>query len=253
MTNIVFALPDHIEVWFLSVDKTAQLEKLLQSETTQIKVAQAIQCQPMGDYCFDPQVGLYKPGDDKKAKETVLYEELDTTKKYKNPDSATSLDRQMINCEGEQAFDIFCGKALADNKKYPPFEIWIDISGTMKEVDFSGHDQTCRRESFVRGLANSCPFNQKMAIHIFNESKKESGNMSDVCLNYGLNEIDRLIDSIKTTKAKQLLIITDIYEAHERFVDFIEFTGKGTIRGLKKPFYAKNMKDQIKSLSRFCK
>ena len=249
----LYAMPERFEVWFLSINKVGQIEHLLQeAEFKSVKIAQALQCQPMGDYCFDPQVGLYKPGEHNQVKEKVLYEELDKTQKYKNLDSASSLDRQLVNCEDDKTFNIFCGNAKDAKKSYPKFEVWVDISGTMKEVDFSGHHKSCYRETFVKSLDASCPFNKKMAIHLFNESKKESGNMTDVCLNYGLNEADRLVDQIKQSDAKFLLIITDIYEAHERFVDFIETSGKGTIRGLKEPFYARDMHTKVKSLVKNC-
>lgn len=248
-----WALPKSFEVWFLSIDKVATLEPLLnEKRVPSAMVAQALQCQPMGDYCFDPQVGLYKAGEQNSVQEQILYEELDETEKFKDPGTASSLDRQLVNCEGEQVFDIFCGAAVEKKGPKLKIEVWIDISGTMKQVDFLGHDQSCYRESFVRSLDVACPFNQKMKVQLFNESKKEAGQMSDVCLNYGLNEADRLINYIEKSEATHLIVITDIFEAHERFINFIETSGTGTIKGLKEPLYAKDMKNMVQDLSKKC-
>lgn len=63
MTTVSWSAPSVIEVWFLSAPKTSNLESVLKEKNKTVKLAQNLQCQPMGEYCFDPQFGLYKPDD----------------------------------------------------------------------------------------------------------------------------------------------------------------------------------------------
>ena len=249
-----YALPKNFEVWFLSLDSMSLLMPQLEKPIMQSReLAQSLQCQMMGEYCFDPQVGLYKPGQKNQVQETLQLETLDTTRKYENPGTATSLDRSLIDCKGEQAFDIFCGQAKETKAPKFDIEIWVDVSSTMKQIDFRGHDQNCAREEFVRGISKKCKFDEKMKIMLFNESFKASGNMSDVCINYGLNEVDRLISQIEKSDAKKLIVITDIFEAQERLINFVELSGVGSVKGITKPMYAKDLTGEVERLTSQCK
>lgn len=251
--NSAWAYPKHLEVWFLSIDRTSFLDDLLPKQKYSPMTAK-LQCQQMGDYCFDPQVGLYKLGEGDKIQEEMDYEEMDKAEKHKNIDSATSLDREMIKCDKNSSFfDIFCGKAKEVKKSKTNLEIWVDISSTMKQVDFNGFDKMCKRESFLRGLNTKCPLNKKMKVYMFDESKKELGAFDRVCLNAGLNQVDRIMRDIKISKANNLIIITDIFEASEKLVNFIEVEAKGIARGIEKPIYAKDLKKDIARMQKMCK
>ena len=254
ISNSAWSYPKHLEVWFLSNDRTTFLDSVL-PKTQYGPMTAKLQCQQMGEYCFDPQVGLYKVGEGDKVQEEIDYQAMDKLEKHENIDPASSIDREMIKCDKDSSFfDVFCGKAkkLKVGKK-PKLEIWVDISSTMKQVDFNGFDQMCMRESFLRGLNNKCPLNQKMKVYMFDESRKELGAFDRVCLNAGLNQVKRIMRDIKTSKADNLIIITDIFEASEKFVNFIEFEAKGIARGTEKPVYAKDLKKDIDRMTKMCK
>lgn len=246
---LTWALPQKVEVWFLSTPKTSFIDL-----KTKIKYAQSrLQCQPMGEYCFDPQVGLYKKG---KENEVLIVDEggaaVEDKVDYDFVAPASSLDRKLIECEKDQMFDIFCGKSKAGKTvSQPPLEVWIDVSSTMKQVDVpvSG---SCVRESFVRLLNQTCPVNEKMKIYSFEEYRKEVGSLERVCQSQGLNNMNRLVDDIKKSKAKKIIIITDIFEASEKFINQIELTGVGEVKGVDTPFYSTDLKAQLKRVRNFC-
>ena len=253
-TNI-WAMPEHFEVWFLSVDKVSYFDQILKPEIKSYLTAQTnLQCQQMGEYCFDPQVGLYKKNDAMKVAEEVDLSKIENNKKYDFLEPASALDRNMIECDKSQFFDIFCGKSQKKVKEgKADLEIWIDTSSTMKQVDFEGFDNECKRERFLKDLNATCPMNQKMKVYYFEEMRKEAGSFDRVCLSGGLNNMKRIISDIELSKAKNIIIITDIYEAEEKFIDAIELTGRGVIKGLKTPLYAKDLKTELKRIRSFCK
>lgn len=252
--HISWAMPKHLEVWFLSIDRTSFIKGLDNSiQYSQSYALKNLQCQQMGEYCFDPQVGLYKIGEGEKIQEAIDYQEMDAKEEYDFIESASSIDREMVNCDKNTSFfDVFCGEAKAQKQTKVGLEIWVDISSTMKQIDFEGYEKMCKRESFLRGLNNFCPLNKKMKVYMFNESKKELGAFDQVCLNSGLNQVDRIIRDIKISKAKNLIVITDIFEAHEKLINFIEFDAQGVTRGVKKPLYAKDIKKDIARLKKMC-
>ena len=85
------AKPKHFEVWFLSVDTVSWLEQVLPKTKYSKQIATNLQCQQMGEYCFDPQVGLYKKGEESKhIDEAAAYDSIDKQENYDNIDSASS-------------------------------------------------------------------------------------------------------------------------------------------------------------------
>jgi hypothetical protein len=257
LTNYTWAMPKKFEVWFLSTTSSKKTSLLL-DKMTKIKYgpmeAQAKkQCQPMGDYCFDPQIGLYKMQGESDV-QVNDYTELDSQEKYIDFDEGDAVNREMINCDEGNFFDLYCGKAKKKVKKdKTKLVIWIDISSTMKQVDFSGYEEQCQRESMLRRLNAKCRFGSTMKVYGFNETRKELGMMDRVCLNSGLNRTDRMIQDIKVSKLDNLIIITDIFEASEEFIEFIEASGVGSHKGLDKPFYAEDLKGEVSRLTKVCR
>lgn len=254
-SNLAQAMPKHIEVWFLSIDKQTSLLHFienLEKQTPQKKYAQSgLQCQPMGDYCFDPQIGLYKKG--APQPEAIDYAEAEKNEKYNFMDTPSSIDRDMINCDKASFFDVFCGKSQKKVKQgRADLEVWIDVSSTMKQVDFQGFDKKCSRELFLEKLNQTCPMNKKMKVYYFEEYRKEAGSFDRSCLSGGLNNMKRIVQDLKKSETKNVIIITDIFEADVSFIDAIEATGRATIKGLEKPLYAKDISNELKRVRKFC-
>ncbi len=168
-------------------------------------------------------------------------------------DVPEKMEREMINCDDANFFDIFCGeaqkKALAAQVK---LEVWVDVSSTMKQVDFNGFDKKCSREMFLDSLSQTCPLNQKMKVYYFEEFRKEAGALDRVCLSGGLNEMKRIISDLKKSTAENVIIITDIFEAQVEFLDAIEALGTGVIKGLEKPLYVKDIKKELQRVRPLC-
>lgn len=242
-----FAAPQSVEVWFLSNAKVSELNQLLDKEVKYHQMTAALQCQEMGDFCFDPQFGLYK-------KET-MGEEVSAAELEKSGPSipaAKSVERELIDCDPKNYFDVFCGKA---KKEAAPgtakLDLWIDTSSSMREFDFSDKDGNCQRKNLVKALDTTCGFNQKVNVMMFDTSMKQAGGMSDLCNNQGLNDYKRLMDWVERSTAKKLVIITDIYEFHKEFSDYIE-SKHGKFRGDKDPLTAAQMAELASTLAKSC-
>lgn len=254
LTTSAMAMPKQFEVWFLSIDKTAFLDQLQKSGKSWERVAQRrLQCQPMGEYCFDPQVGLYKKGEQAGSFEEIDASKIEAAKKYEFMEVQETSEREMINCDENHMFDIFCGEAQKRMKAgKSKLEVWVDISSTMKQVDFDGFENECKRERFLKDLAATCPLNQKMKVYYFKEFRKEAGAFDRVCLSSGLNNMNRIMQDLENSKADNVIIVTDIFEADDKFISAIEATGRGIVRGLEKPLYPKDMKGQLKRVRKLC-
>lgn len=244
-----FAFPKEVEVWFLSNTKTTFLEDVLNRSGTLFHKATAkLQCQEVGDYCFDPQYGLYKKDDS--TNELVDVRKIED----EGPTIPTgkSLDRDMVSCDKGNYFDVFCGKARGEIKSEAKLDLWIDTSSSMREFDYPQKDGSCYRKSLVNQLDESCGFNQKVNVMMFDTTIKQAGTMDQLCVNQGLNDYKRLMDWIERSEAKKLVVITDIYELHKEFADFIE-KKNGKIRGDKDPLTAKEVADLAGTLTKACR
>ena len=87
---------------------------------------------------------------------------------------------------------------------------------------------------------------------MFDTSIKQAGSMDQLCNNQGLNDYKRLIDWIERSNAKKLIVITDIYEFHKEFADYIESIN-GKFRGDKDPLVAQEMLSMVDTLAKSCK
>ena len=248
ITTSALAAPKEIEVWFLSNAKVTELHKYLNRPQFLFRAPTAeLQCQPMGDLCFDPQFGLYKKDD---AENVVDVTKIETP----GPviPSAKSVERDLIDCDPKNYFDVFCGKARKEVQASSKLDLWIDTSSSMREFDFSDKDGYCQRKALVSALDKTCGFNQKANVMVFDTSIKQAGGMDQLCNNQGLNDYKRLIDWIERSDAQKLVIITDIYENHAEFSDYIE-SKNGKIRGDKDPLTAAKMAELADVLVQKCR
>lgn len=244
-----FAAPKNIEVWFLSNSKVTLLNDLINRPQYIYRAPTAtLECQEMGDYCFDPQFGLYKKDD---AGLSVDSEKVFDQKGPSIP-AAKSIDLDLINCDPKNYFDIFCGKAKKEVSKASKLDLWVDTSSSMREFDFSDKEGNCHRKSLVQALDRKCGFNQKVNVMMFDTSIKQAGSIDQMCENQGLNDYKRLIDWIERSDAERLVIITDIYEFHKEFSDYIE-SKHGKLRGDKDPLTAQQMVELSSDLAKSCK
>lgn len=246
------AMPKKFEVWFISPESSKNASALeVKTRFLGLTAIADLQCQPMGDYCFDPQIGMYKPQKGEAPEVETNYEAANKLESYNYKRNGIKLEEKKSACDSDSFLDIFCGKKKT-KKVQAKIELWFDISSSMKQVDFPGYDKMCKRESFLRLLSRDCGFNQEMKVMGFNETKKQLGTMDSVCLNHGLNSRDRLIRDIKNSDAKHLIILTDIFEAEETLINFIETSSGGSYKGVEKPIYADDLKAMSGDLRKKC-
>lgn len=230
-----FAWPKNVELIFVSIDKKEAINKNIKALTQNSKKV-ALLCEKRGEYCFDPQVGLYKPD----SEEEVAHEKISSQEDLPSIETAKSVDRNMIECDGSNRFDIFCGKAKkVESQKNVSLELWIDVSSSMKQVDNPDKSGQCFRESFARMIDQKC----KTSISVFNETKKEFSTYRGLCGNVGLNRTMELVKSLEGVTTENVIIITDIFEATEQVINFIENLKGGKVRGVKTPVYARDLKE----------
>jgi hypothetical protein len=250
LPTLAWARPANIEVWFLSRAKVSQLMEVINKPSTVYRKPTAeLQCQEMGEYCFDPQYGLYKKND----ASAMIDDNKIVEEKGPTIQSAKSVERDLVDCDPKNYFDIFCGKAKPDVKAAPSkLEVWVDTSSSMHEFDFPGKDGSCHRQSLIKKLDDSCGFNKNVNVMMFDTSIKQVGTIESVCQNQGLNDYKKLMDWIERSDAKNLVIITDIYELHKEFADYIE-KHHGKIRGDRDVLTAAQMLDLAAPVGRLCR
>lgn len=239
------AAPQNIEVWFLSQDKKTALLRQIENPLIYSKPTVSRQCEPVGDYCFDPQFGLYKPENEWEAVS------LGNSKEEGNL-APEGFDRDLIDCDTKNSFDIFCGMAKKEKVVKKNLEIWIDTSGSMKEFDFTDEHGGCYRKSLLTRLDTKCPLGRQLNVMVFDTSIKQIGTLDSLCHNNGLNSLSRMTDWIERSEVKNLIIITDINEYTKEFSDYLALKN-AKIKGAKGDLFARSLLDEVSSLVRMCK
>jgi len=243
------AAPQEIEVWFISAHKKAEVQSMMNERPYVLRPLTAeLQCQEMRDFCFDPQFGLYKKDDSNVEVESAKV----LNEKTPGIPPAQAVERDLVNCDPKNYFDIFCGKARKEAKANYKLDVWIDVSSSMREMDFSDKEGGCFRKSMMKRLDESCGFTQRVNVMVYDTSIKQAGSLDVLCNNQGLNDTKRLIDWIERSDAKKLVIVTDIYEFHKDFSDYIE-TKNGKFRGDKDPIVASQLLDMVDDLAKSCR
>ena len=240
----VFAVPKEIEVYFLNRDKQANLlNPFLKKYFKSLPIAsKEDNCLPYGDGCFHPQYGFIEG---KKKKNIV---EQEKTKKVELK-TFNAIESDMIDCKEGNYFDIFCGKAKKINNRHIDYEIWIDTSSSMREVDFSTSPSFCHRRSFIERMKTKC----HLEIKVFDTSIKQYGGLDGLCVTYGLNNQDRLIQWIENSSAKKLLIVTDINEASAKLRDYFFKVGAKLIGADMGNYTGKKLVEHSLDLMKSCK
>jgi hypothetical protein len=218
-----FAAPDKIEAIFLTEKSVTQLLNLIQEKQAMRSMVMVAQndddkCIPMGDGCFHPQYGIIPKPMPKQESDNL---DSDTGKQ---PETKTfnATETDMIDCKKDFYFDIYCGKAAKQKGNSGPakLELWIDTSASMKRVDFSKDLVYCERRALASKVYDAC--SGKVVVSTFDTGKKEVGDLSSLCQSYGTNDGERLVDWMKGSNARHLVIVTDVDEYIGPFREYLE-------------------------------
>ena len=250
-----FATPQKIEMVFLSPQKITQLLEQLEKQKSVISARSVIaqtdeelkNCQPMGDGCFDPQLGYIekKPTSNGKSAPVVIPKDPELQLKTFN-----AVETSLVSCDKGNYFDIYCGKEKARGKD-AEIEIWFDISSSIRSVDYNKDPDYCGRRSFMTKVKESCK--DKVRVSIYNTSLKELGDESGVCLSYGTNDEPKLIRWMKDSQAKYLLLVTDVDEMSKEMKDFLDTQGAKMTGDGVRPFTSADLVEYANDFAQVCK
>ncbi len=266
VSNAVFATPKKITIYFLSPSKVSSIlyEKefprlglISQNANTPAGLGLIpdknaaygeANCTPMGDGCFHPQLGYLEP---KKVPGTFSLEVAKEGEEKTDLKTFNSLETSLVDCKKDYYFDIFCGKSNNKPTWTGELEVWFDVSSSLREVDFSPEKNHCYRRSFLENLQKNC--DTKVRFAIYNTNIKELGDHANVCNNYGTNDEKRLIEWIKGSGAKHLVIVTDVDELSRTFRDFLDSEAASFVGDGVKPYTVKNLVDDVDSFAKICR
>jgi hypothetical protein len=249
------ATPQKIEMIFLSPQKVTQLLELIEKKTHPEKlltfIAQADQelknCVPMGDGCFDPQLGYIEKKPDLGNKPAGIVIPKDPELQLK---TFSAIETSLVNCDKGNYFDIFCGKEKARGKP-AEIEIWFDISSSLRNVDYNRDPDICNRRVFATKITENCK--DKVRVSVFNTALKEAGELSSVCLAYGTNDEAKLLQWIKDSEAKVLVIVTDVDEMSTAMKNFLSDRGAKMLGDGVRAFTSTDLVNYANDFSKTCK
>jgi len=251
--TMVWATPQKIEMIFLSPAKVSmlleQLDKMeKRSMSKHIAQADMENCVPMGDGCFHPQYGyIEKKPDVGTSAKAIADKKEEKEVELKN---FNALETNMVSCDKNNYFDIFCGKERPSSAP-AEIEVWFDISSSLKTVDYNKDPDHCARRSFIEKVQLTCK--SKVNVSVYNTSIKQVGENSSVCMSYGMNDQARILRWMKDSKAKHLLIITDIDEMSVEMRSFLESNGAKMTGDGVKAFTANDLIDYAKEFTKMCR
>ncbi len=206
------------------------------------------ECVPMGDGCFHPQYGLIEDKS-KLQDQKAIAKPKDLKVKTINAEEV-----DLINCDGDYYFDMYCGRAAKVEKKNikpSELEIWIDTSASMSHVDYSTDDAYCDRRRLVAQLQNDCK--KGFDVSVFNTSKKRLSTLDNLCINHGTNDGDRVVQWLKQTDAKHVVIITDTDEYVGALREYLDSIG-ANVHGIGvDPLLSSSLKDLKSEFLDYCK
>jgi hypothetical protein len=251
------AAPQKIEMIFLSPQKVTmlleQLDKLEKKSNLQFssKYSQSEMenCVPMGEGCFHPQLGFIEKAQMSPTSPSASPVPAPETEANVEVKTFNSTETSLVNCDKNNYFDIFCGKEKP-RARYADVEVWFDVSSSLKSVDYSKDADFCQRRTFISKVMDQCK--EKIKVSIYNTSIKEAGELSSVCMSYGTNDEAKLLQWIKGSEAKTLLIVTDIDELSPALRAFLDEKGAKFIGDGVKPFTVADLVDYAKDFSRSC-
>lgn len=233
------AEPEKITVFFLSQVKLGANFEI--NWSAPLASNQEFDCVETDGGCFHPQLGFIADG----SKE---YQEREKKVEVKTINSETT---DLIKCEKGNHFDLFCGKAAKIQPANADVEVWIDTSSSMRKVDWGKDPNYCERRRFIAKLQNSCKKN--LAISVFDTGKKSLGDLGSLCVNYGLNDSDRIVQWIKRSKAKHLYLVTDVEEYNGPLREYLDLVSAKIVGIGRKTTVASELYSYIGKISRNCR
>ena len=93
----------------------------------------------------------------------------------------------------------------------------------------------------------------RVRVSVYNTALKEVSDSSSVCLNYGTNDEAKLLQWMKASEAKTLLIVTDVDEMSAAMKEFLAERGAKMIGDGVKPFSSTDLVNYANDFIKTCK
>jgi len=257
LPSVLWARPKSVEFWFLKEPVVAQLLKHIEKIDhykfgNKLAMNSHYECAPMGGGCFHPQLGFVDKAP--MFEKMVINESTDDSKKGVEVKTFSNEENYEVTCDNNYLFDIFCGNAVKESKSKESnasVEIWVDISSSFKNVDYSKTADNCFRRKFIHKVLNECK-REKVDVSIFNTSIKELGAMDTLCINHGTNNVPRLVDWVEASNAKRLIVITDVSEIGAELSEYLEEINAVSKGADTKDFLSKELMQEVKRVVSYC-
>lgn len=242
--------PSKLEVYFFTSKEKVSLSKKMEFQFVALNTLRP-DCQRMGEYCFDPQIGLYKEGN---LDQVIKVDTTSGKKQVKEFGSSGIFNQQLIKCDKNKFYDVFCGKKEKVKIKKKTFEIWMDTSRIMKSKDWDPLTKDCNRKNFLMLLKNSCSANKTYKLFGLSRVIKPLGKVGQSCQNNAsVIEIDKLISWIENSNTKNLQIFLDEYYAKGKLLSFLKTRSNTKVYGIEKSIHLVKMDKQIIKLKKYCR
>ncbi len=244
-----------VTVYFTSSSKVSFVKDILSAVVAENRFE--LKCQKMGEYCFDPQVGLYDPKDENKAIRVKESQDLEVSeRKVRGLGAEGFFNTEMINCDKNNFYDVFCNRKSKRSKgqsSQATHEIWIDTSKVMGLYDSKKDDSSCKRSDFLNLLESSCVNANTFNLYSISNIKKKLGTLRQSCQSAKLNiSIDKLIKWIRVNKALSLSIVLDEYYAQGKLMAFLKTRPNIKVKGIDEKIDLSQMTKPIANLKKYC-
>ncbi len=248
VSNPLQASPLKMEMIFLSPAKVSMILDILK-KYEQMKSSKLLaqvdmgKCVPMGEGCFHPQLGYIEKNNDLKEVPSLEERKLELKTFH-------AVETSLVNCDKNNYFDIFCGKERP-NAAPSEIEVWFDVSSSLKTVDYNKDPERCDRRTFMEKIMQGCK--NKVSVSVYNTSIKQIAEHSSACMAYGTNDQAKLLRWMKESRAKHLLIVTDIDEMSAEMREFLESSGAKMTGDGVKAFTSNDLVDYAKEFIKMCR
>lgn len=266
---LAWSVPESVTVVFLAEPTTRNNASLLITPITfSNKIAghdffdePPENCIPREGGCFHPQYGFIEFRESS-ASVSDNVDETPAPKEIYHPSygGEHSMDAgkmNLVNCEEPGGFNLYCGtpgeqgvEGTRPPQAASPYQVWVDISTSMRRVDYSREPDFCKRRMFVEKLARDCP--QRPTFSVFNTSLMPVASFSAVCRLSGNNSTSRLIDWIQRSEAENLVIITDVDEINNQLMTYLDSIGAKTIGAGDQRIFASQLTERVSEIIPTC-
>lgn len=253
--SVIFLFPDHSALNFIN-PPTFSWGPLLSFKD--LADDPSFICTPREHGCFHPQYGII-PYEDLKGRFSAPNKQHESKRETEDlylpgfgRESMNAGNMNLVHCgDPENYFNLYCGgPAEEEIQKSSGIHVWIDISTSMRQVDYSRDPKFCQRRIFAQAIQRDCP--GEVHFSLFNTSLIPIQGLDRMCSFAGDNNTERIIEWIKRHSMDHLIIVTDVDEINARFMSYLKSIDAQIYGADSEKFIARNLLDNITKIAPEC-